>query len=159
MDKFDVIVIGGGPGGYLCAERASQAGLKAAVIEKRALGGTCLNEGCVPTKSLLYCAKQYASAKHGADYGVSAENVKIDHAAVIDRKNKVVKTLVAGVGATMKHAGVKVYAAEGKIKGRGADGTFEVLAGEETISCDRLVIATGSVTAVPPVPNSDWNKF
>ena len=152
MDKFDVIVIGGGPGGYLCAERAAQAGFKAAVIEKRALGGTCLNEGCVPTKSLLYCAKQYASAKHGKDYGVSAENVTIDHAAVIDRKNRVVKKLVAGVGATMKGNGIKVYTAEGKIKGRGEGGTFEVLAGEETIACDRLVIASGSVTAVPPVP-------
>ena len=65
MEKFDVVVIGGGPGGYLCAERSAQAGFKTAVIEKRALGGTCLNEGCVPTKSLLYCAKQYASAKHG----------------------------------------------------------------------------------------------
>ena len=152
MDKFDVIVIGGGPGGYLCAERAAQAGFKAAVIEKRALGGTCLNEGCVPTKSLLYCAKQYASAKHGKDYGVSAENVTIDHAAVIDRKNRVVKKLVAGVGATMKGNGIKVYTAEGKIKGRGEGGTCEVLAGEETIACDRLVIASGSVTAVPPVP-------
>ena len=152
MDKFDVIVIGGGPGGYLCAERAAQAGLKAAVIEKRALGGTCLNEGCIPTKSLLYCAKQYAAAKHGAVYGVSAENVKIDHAAVVDRKNKVVKTLVSGVGSTMKSNGIKVYATEGKIKGRGENGTFEVLAGDETIACDRLVIATGSVTAVPPVP-------
>ena len=152
MDIFDVLIIGGGPGGYLCAERAAQAGLKAAVIEKRALGGTCLNEGCVPTKSLLYCAKQYASAKHGASYGVSAENVKIDHAAVIDRKDKVVKTLVGGVGATMKANKIKVYSAEGKIKGRASDGSFEVLAGEETVACDRIVIATGSVTAVPPVP-------
>ena len=152
MDHFDVVVIGGGPGGYLCAERAAQAGLKAAVIEKRALGGTCLNEGCVPTNSLLYCAKQYASAKHGKDYGVSAENVTIDHAAVIDRKNRVVKKLVAGVGATMKGNGIKVYNAEGKIKGRGADGGFEVLAGDETVACDRIVIASGSVTAVPPVP-------
>ena len=151
MDKYDVVVIGGGPGGYLCAERAAHAGLKAAVIEKRALGGTCLNEGCIPTKSLLYCAKQYASAKHGKDYGVTAENVAIDHPAVIDRKNRVVKKLVAGVGATMKACGVKVYNAEGKIKGRGADG-FEVLAGDETVACDRLVIASGSVTAVPPVP-------
>ena len=152
MEKFNVIVIGGGPGGYLCAERAAHAGFKAAVIEKRALGGTCLNEGCIPTKSLLYCAKQYASAKHGKDYGVTAENVSIDHAAVVDRKNRVVKKLVAGVGATMKACGVKVYTAEGKIKGRGEGGTFEVLAGDETIACDRLVIASGSVTAVPPLP-------
>ena len=73
MQKFDLIVIGGGPGGYLCAERAGKAGLRPALIEKRALGGTCLNEGCIPTKSLLYCAKQYQAALHGADYGVTAE--------------------------------------------------------------------------------------
>ena len=71
MQKFDLIVIGGGPGGYLCAERAGKAGLRPALIEKRALGGTCLNEGCIPTKSLLYCAKQYQAALHGADYGVT----------------------------------------------------------------------------------------
>ena len=152
MDKFDLIVIGGGPGGYLCAERAAQGGLKTALIEKEHLGGVCLNEGCVPTKSLLYCAKQYAAVKHGADCGVTATDVKYDHAKVIDRKAKVVKTLVSGVGATMRANGVKVYMAEGKISGRGADGTFEVLAGEEKIAATRLVIASGSCTAVPPVP-------
>ena len=83
---------------------------------------------------------------------LTARGGMTSHAAVVARKDKVVKTLVAGVGATMKHAGVKVYATEGKIKGRAADGTFEVLAGEETVACDRLVIATGSVAAVPPVP-------
>ena len=152
MEKFDVIVIGGGPGGYLCAERASEGGLKTAVIEMRALGGTCLNEGCVPTKSFLYCAKQYAAAKHGKDYGFSAENVVLDHAQVVARKDKVVKTLVSGVGFTMKAHGVKVYNAEAKVKGRAADGSFEVFAGEELIAADRLVIASGSVAAVPPIP-------
>ena len=73
MQEFDLIVIGGGPGGYLCAERAGKAGLRTALIEKRALGGTCLNEGCIPTKSLLYCAKQYQAALHGAEYGVTAQ--------------------------------------------------------------------------------------
>ena len=147
-----MIVIGGGPGGYLCAERAAGGGLKTALIEKEHLGGTCLNEGCVPTKSLLYCAKQYAAAKHGADYGVVTAGVRYDHAAVVDRKAKVVKKLVAGVGATLSSVGVQVYMAEAKIRGRGADGTFEVDAGAETIAADRLVIATGSVTAKPPVP-------
>lgn len=77
MQEYDLIVIGGGPGGYLCAERAGKAGLRTALIEKRALGGTCLNEGCIPTKSLLYCAKQYQAALHGADYGVTAQNVSL----------------------------------------------------------------------------------
>lgn len=114
MQKFDLIVIGGGPGGYLCAERAGKAGLRPALIEKRALGGTCLNEGCIPTKSLLYCAKQYQAALHGADYGVTAENVSFDHAKVVARKDGVVRTLVRGVGAAMKAHGVTVFSAEGK---------------------------------------------
>ena len=131
MQKFDLIVIGGGPGGYLCAERAGKAGLRPALIEKRALGGTCLNEGCIPTKSLLYCAKQYQAALHGADYGVTAENVSFDHAKVVARKDGVVRTLVRGVGAAMKAHGV---------------------AGGEVLSAPRLVIATGSSAAVPPIP-------
>lgn len=98
MQEFDLIVIGGGPGGYLCAERAGKAGLRTALIEKRALGGTCLNEGCIPTKSLLYCAKQYQAALHGAEYGVTAQNVSIDHAQVVARKDGVVRTRRPGRG-------------------------------------------------------------
>lgn len=150
-EQFDVLVIGGGPGGYLCAERAAQNGLSAAVIEKRALGGTCLNEGCVPTKSLLYCAKQYAAAQHGADYGVHCENVRYDHAAVVERKDKVVRTLVSGVGYTMKSHKIKVYSAEARLLGKNAEGLFEVDAGDVTAAGRNLVIATGSVAAVPPI--------
>lgn len=152
MEKYDVLVIGGGPGGYLSAERAAQGGLKAAVIEKRWLGGTCLNEGCMPTKSLLYCAKQYAAARHSGDYGVSAAAVSIDHAKVVERKNKVVKTLVSGVRNTLKNHNVSIYMAEANIQGRGNDGSFLVMAGETPLAADRLVIATGSVPTVPPVP-------
>lgn len=152
MEKYDVLVIGGGPGGYLSAERAAQGGLKAAVIEKRWLGGTCLNEGCMPTKSLLYCAKQYAAARHSGDYGVSAAAVSIDHAKVVERKNKVVKTLVSGVRNTLKNHNVSIYMAEANIQGRGDDGSFLVMAGETPLAADRLVIATGSVPTVPPVP-------
>lgn len=152
MANYDVLVIGGGPGGYLCAERASQGGLKAAVIEKANLGGTCLNEGCVPTKSLLYCAKQYSTAVHGKDYGFSASDVKYDHAAVVARKDRVVKKLVAGVGSTMKGHGVTVYKGLGEIQGKNPEKGYDVKVGDEIVTADRLVLATGSVVAVPPIP-------
>ncbi|MDD4060864.1 MAG: FAD-dependent oxidoreductase, partial [Kiritimatiellae bacterium] len=103
---YDVIVLGGGPGGYLAAERAGQAGLATLLIEKNKLGGVCLNEGCIPSKTLLNSAKIYDHARNGAKYGVTAENAKIDQAAVVTRKNKVVKALVSGVGAAMKAAKV-----------------------------------------------------
>ena len=102
MDNFDLIVLGGGPAGYLAAERAAQGGMKVAVFEKKALGGVCLNEGCIPSKALLNSAKVYEYAAHGEKYGVTATGVAIDHAAVVARKNKVVKQLVTGVGMTMK---------------------------------------------------------
>ncbi len=152
MANFDVLVIGGGPGGYLCAERAAQGGFNTALIEKGNLGGTCLNEGCVPTKSLLYCAKQYATAVHGKDYGFTASDVKYDHAAVIARKERVVKKLVAGVGASMKGNHVTVYKGEGVIKGRNPEKGYDVEVAGEVVTADRLVIATGSVVAVPPIP-------
>ncbi len=151
MELFDVLVVGGGPGGYLCAERAAQNGLKAAVFEKKALGGTCLNEGCIPTKTLLNSSKMYRHAKESEAFGVSAKDVSFDHAKVVERKNKVVKTLVSGVGATMKANKVTVVTADAKINGRSANG-FAVEADGVVYEGKRLVIATGSETVVPPVP-------
>lgn len=148
---YDLIVIGGGPAGYLGAERAGHAGLKTLLIEKRSVGGVCLNEGCIPTKTLLYSAKIKDSAEHGDKYGVKAEGVTLDHKAVIKRKNKVVKTLVGGVEATLKGAGVTVVKAVAAITGKNADG-FTVTDGKETYTGKRLLIATGSVAAVPPIP-------
>ena len=98
MEKFDLIVLGGGPAGYNAAERASEGGLKTVVIEKRALGGVCLNEGCIPSKTLIHSGKLYEHALHSDVYGVTAENVKIDQKKVVARKNKVVSTLVGGIG-------------------------------------------------------------
>ena len=151
MEIFDLLVVGGGPGGYLCAERASQNGLKTAVFEKKALGGTCLNEGCIPTKTLLNSSKMYRHAKESEAFGVTAEGVKYDHAKVIDRKDEVVKTLVAGVGATMKANKVTVISADAVIKGKSADG-FMVEADGTIYTGKRLAIASGSETVVPPVP-------
>ena len=151
METFDLLVVGGGPGGYLCAERAAQGGMKVAVIEKKALGGTCLNEGCIPTKTLLNSSKMYRHAIGSEAFGVTAENVKYDHAKVIDRKNNVVATLVAGVGATMKANKVTVVTGNAVIKGKSANG-FAVEVDGTVYEGKKLAIASGSETVVPPVP-------
>ena len=119
---YDLIVLGGGPGGYLAAERAGHAGLKTLLIEKRSVGGVCLNEGCVPSKALLYSAKVYDYAKHGDHYGVTCENVKFDHAFAMKRKDKVVSTLVGGIKAGLKANKVTLVEGEGTIMGRDAEG-------------------------------------
>ncbi|MBQ2433312.1 MAG: dihydrolipoyl dehydrogenase [Clostridia bacterium] len=151
MELFDLIVIGGGPGGYLAAERAAQGGLKVCLFEKRALGGVCLNEGCIPTKTLLNSAKLYRHATESKNFGVTAENVVFDHAQVIKRKAKVVKTLVSGVGMTMDSHKVNVVKAPAEIQGK-EEGKFKVVAEGKAYHADRLIIATGSEAVVPPIP-------
>ena len=151
MEVFDLLVLGGGPGGYLCAERAAQSGLKTLVFEKKALGGTCLNEGCIPTKTLLNSSKMYRHARESEAFGVTCTDVRFDHSKVIGRKDKVVKTLVSGVQSAMKAAGVTVIAAEATIKGRSDEG-FTLSSSEGEFTGKRLVIATGSETVIPPVP-------
>ncbi len=149
---YDILIIGGGPAGYRAAERAGHKKMTVALFEERALGGTCLNEGCVPTKTLLYSAKLYDYAKGGAEhYGVKSEKATIDHAAVVARKDKVVKTLVAGVAMQMKGAKVTVVKATAKIAGK-SDNGFVVEAGGERYEGKKLIIAAGSVAAVPPIP-------
>ena len=147
---YDLIVIGGGPAGYNAAERASEKGFKTCVVEERALGGTCLNEGCIPTKTLLYSAKIYDYSKHCKEYGVEFTGATIDHAKIIDRKNKVVKTLVGGVGMKMKKGGIEVITATAKITGKTADG-FTVACGDKTIEGKRLLICSGSEATLPPI--------
>ena len=147
---YDLIILGGGPAGYNAAERAGHAGLKTLVIEERALGGVCLNEGCIPTKTLLYSAKIYDYAKHGADYGVKFGSAEIDHAFVVNRKNGVVKQLVSGVGAKLKKAGVEVVKATATIKERNSEG-FAVTADGKEYTGRQLLISTGSSPALPPI--------
>ena len=147
---YDLIILGGGPAGYNAAERAGHAGLKTLVIEERALGGVCLNEGCIPTKTLLYSAKIYDYAKHGKDYGVTFGSAEIDHAFVVNRKNGVVKQLVSGVGAKMKKSGVEVVKATAVIKERSAEGFVVTADGKEYVG-KQLLIATGSSPALPPI--------
>lgn len=148
---FDLIVIGGGPAGYLAAERAGHAGLKVVLFEKNSLGGVCLNEGCIPSKALLNSAKLYEHALHSDKYGVTVEGAKLDQKAVVARRGKVVKTLVSGVGAKMKGAGVTVVKENAVIKGR-VDGGFCVTAGDKDYEGAKMIICSGSSAVVPPIP-------
>ncbi|MCL2033406.1 MAG: dihydrolipoyl dehydrogenase [Oscillospiraceae bacterium] len=151
MELFDLIVIGGGPAGYLAGERAGHAGLKTAVIEKRSLGGVCLNEGCIPSKAFLNSAKIYEYAIGGEKYGVTTKGASIDHKKVVERKNGVVKQLVSGVAATLKANGATVIKGEAKILGRDETG-FLVEVNGEKLTAKKLLVASGSVPVIPPIP-------
>ncbi|MGI6152700.1 MAG: dihydrolipoyl dehydrogenase [Christensenellaceae bacterium] len=148
---YDLIVLGGGPAGYLACERAAEGGMHVLLLEKNNVGGVCLNEGCIPSKTLLYSAKIKDNATDGEKYGVSCENVQIDHAAVIKRKNKVVKKLTAGVAAALRNLKVEWVRQAGKIKEKSGGG-YTVLAddGAEYIG-KRLLVATGSEAVMPPI--------
>ena len=150
--KYDVAIIGGGPAGYTAAERAAKGGLSTILFEKNALGGVCLNEGCVPTKTLLYSAKTYANIRHASKYAVKAENPHFDLGKIIARKNKVVKKLTAGIRMKMTEAGATVVNVEASIEGRAEDGTLTIVAADTRYEAANLLICTGSETVIPPIP-------
>ena len=148
---FDLAILGGGPAGYVAAEKAAKAGLKVVLFEKRELGGVCLNEGCIPTKTLLYSAKVLDYARHADKYGVNVPESALDFAAVMKRKEKVVKKLVGGVKVRMRNAAVEVVRADAFIQGP-VEGGFALTANEEPYQAARLLVCTGSEAAVPPIP-------
>ena len=151
MAMFDLAIIGGGPAGYVAAERAGAKGLKVVLFEKRDLGGVCLNEGCIPTKTLLYSAKVYDTAVHGDKYGVFAADATFDFGKIMGRKERVVRRLVAGVGAKMKAHGVQVVKGQAMIEGRSAEGV-KIICNEEAYTATNLLVCTGSEAFVPPIP-------
>ena len=152
MADYDVIVLGGGPGGYLAAERLGHAKKKVLLVEQQFLGGTCLNVGCIPTKSLLNSAKLYLHAKHSEQFGVTAENVSFDWAKVQAWKDEVVTTLVGGVAMAEKRNGVEVADAHGTLVGPG-----RVEVNGEVKTADHVILATGSVPVMPPIPGAKDN--
>ena len=148
---IDLLILGGGPAGYVAAERAGQAGLKVVLFEKSAMGGVCLNEGCIPTKTLLYSAKIYENALNAEKYGVFGDNIRFDYGKMISRKKKIVRKLVLGVESKMKSNKVEVIKGEALINGRSSEGVEVVCNGEKYVG-KNLLICTGSESSVPPIP-------
>lgn len=157
--KYDVAIIGGGPAGYTAAEKAAKGGLSTVLFEKNALGGVCLNEGCVPTKTLLYSAKTYDQIKHASKYAVSAENPTFDYPKIIARKNKVVKKLTAGIRMKMKESGVEVVAGEAMIQGKTAEGDLLIQCGEQVYEAKNLLVCTGSESVIPPISGVNETEY
>lgn len=147
---YDVAVLGGGPGGYECAIRCAQLGLKTALIEARELGGTCLNRGCIPTKALLHGAEVYAEAKAGSAFGLILDGLTLDYPKLAAFKDEKVKKLVAGIEALEKAHGVDVVRGFGRAV---APHTLDV--GGRKLTFDKLVLAMGSAPSKPPVPGMD----
>ena len=154
MNEFDVVVIGGGPGGYVCAAECAKLGKKTALVEKDALGGTCLNRGCIPTKSLLHAAELYTEISRGEEFGVKAENISVDFAKLKARKNEVILSLRAGIEMMLKGAKVTVFKGEGFVPEAGKV-LVKTSEAEEVLACKDIVIATGSVPARPPIKGLD----
>lgn len=145
--KYQVIIIGGGPAGYTAAEAAGKAGLSVLLIEKKNLGGVCLNEGCIPTKTLLYSAKTVDNARHASKYAVNVSDVSFDLGKIIARKSKVVRKLVLGVKSKLTSNKVDLVTGEAQIVGPG-----RVRCGEEMYEGENLILCTGSETFIPPIP-------
>src|ERR1700742_108535 len=138
-NSFDVIVVGGGPGGYVCAIRCAQLGLKTAVVERDRLGGICLNWGCIPTKALLRSSEIFHLMHRLGEFGFSADNVKFDLAKIVARSRKVSQQLSNGVAFLMKKHKIAVIVGEAKLGGAG-----KVVVGKDEYTAKNIVLATGA---------------
>ena len=155
--RYFLAIIGGGPAGYTAAEKASNAGKDVVLFEQNAVGGTCLNVGCIPTKSLLYGAKQYYNATRAQKYGVTAENVTFDFAAMQKRKTIVVRKLVAGIKQRLNNEHCTLVSGFAKVVER-QDDVVSIECNGETYEAENLMICTGSTNFVPPIPGIQDNE-
>lgn len=148
MEKFDVGIIGGGPGGYVAAIRAAQLGARVALIEKDEVGGTCLLRGCIPTKAFLATAELLAKAKEAEEFGVGVGDVKLNYAKALERKDAIVQKLVGGVHGLLKARKIEYVNGEGKLLGDGRVGVT-LAQGQAKGECENIIVATGSVAMRP----------
>ena len=158
MSKFDIIVLGSGPGGYVTAIRASQLGLKTAIIEKESLGGVCLNWGCIPTKALLKSAQVFNYLKHADDYGLTIENYDKDFDAVVNRSRNVAGTMSKGVQFLMKKNKIEVIMGHGTLKAGKKVTVTDEDGGETEYEANHVIIATGTRSRELPSLPQDGKK-
>ena len=157
-DQFDLIILGSGPGGYVAAIRASQLGMKVAIVERERLGGICLNWGCIPTKALLRTSEVYHYMTHAADYGLKADNVGFDLDKIVERSRKVAGQLNAGVKGLMKKNKVQVYEGVGALTGKGK---LSVKQGDKTteLAAKHIIVATGARARDLPFAKADGKRI
>lgn len=153
-DKFDVTVLGGGPGGYAAAIRAAQLGAKVALIEKDKLGGTCLNRGCIPTKAIIACTSLYEKFQKAASFGISAGAPSIDLAKVIDRKNTIVAKVVKNLQKLIEQNKIEIIFGNGVVKGPGL-----IKVNDRDIQSRAIILATGSVPTCLPGLSFDKDRL
>ncbi|MDP7547287.1 MAG: FAD-dependent oxidoreductase, partial [Alphaproteobacteria bacterium] len=159
--EFDLVVVGGGPGGYVAAIRAAQLGMDVALVEREHLGGICLNWGCIPTKALLRSAEVYHLAKNASQYGLKIKNIEVDLDAIVQRSRKIAKQLNGGVGHLLKKNKVEVLTGHGRLLGKGrlaveVDGQAVM-----EVSAKHIILATGARSRDLPGMEADgkqiWN--
>ena len=149
--NYDIAIIGGGPAGYTAAERAAEGGLKTVLFEKNAIGGVCLNEGCIPTKTLLYSAKILDSFKTSSKYGISPEGTpSFDMDKIIRRKNRTVKKLTSGVKMRLTSSGITIVEGTAVLNGE-TDGMIRIQCGNDLFTVKNVLLCTGSETVIPPI--------
>jgi len=159
MNEYDVVVIGAGPGGYVCAIRASQNGLKTAIVDKQWLGGVCLNVGCIPSKALLKNAElAHTLRERSAEFGISFDNLSLDYGAAVKRSREVSQRLTRGVSFLMKKNKVDVYMGEAKITGAKQVNVTDAEGATQQLSAKNIVIATGSSPVMPAAWKADGER-
>ncbi|MCK5429960.1 MAG: FAD-dependent oxidoreductase, partial [Anaerolineales bacterium] len=159
MSEYDIIVIGAGPGGYVCAIRAAQLGLKTAIVEKQWLGGVCLNVGCIPSKSLLKNAEvAHTLRKRGKEFGFSFDNLKLDYGVAVKRSRQVSNRLTKGVGFLMKKNKIDVHMGQAKLTAPDSVSVTDEEGKTTQIEAKNIVIATGARATVPPGWEIDGNQ-
>lgn len=152
---YELIIIGGGPAGYIAAQRVAQSGKKVLLIEENAIGGVCLNEGCIPTKTMLYSAKIKDMANTSKKYGVEISEASLNHKRVLQRKNKIIKKLCAGIMIKLNEYKVEIIEGRATIEGQNTDGFSVRVDGESSYRTKKILLATGSSAVIPPIKGID----